>query len=123
METNSKKVLEALPDFSDYMRLADEVKKISYDKMVLENKIKIAEAENFKQVMTDPKYFTSGKAVPVSFYENAFKFSGLDGNLILPREQLADLVSTLEQKRSQFEIYKSMVDLYKTLVYQEKTMA
>lgn len=123
METNSKKVLEALPDFQDYMNLAREIKAISFEKMVMENKIKSKEAETFKIVMTEPKYFIAGKAVSVSYFENAYKFSGLDGELITMREHLADLVSELELKRSQFEIYSRMHDLFKTLVYQEKVMA
>lgn len=123
METNSKKVLAALPDFDKYMELAEEIKNISIEKMLTENAIRTKEAETFKEVMTNPKYFTNGKTVPVSYFENAYKFTGIDGELTSMREHLAKMVALLEQKRSQFEIYKQMHDLFKTLVYQEKTMA
>ncbi len=123
METNSKKVLEALPDFEKFMDLAREIKKISFDRMLLENGIKKKESDTFKLVMTDPKYFINGKAVPVSYYDNAFKFCGIDGELIEMRNQLAELVSQLELKRSEFEVYNRMHELYKTLVYQEKVLS
>lgn len=123
METNSKKVLEALPDFEKFMDLAREIKKISYDRMLLENRIKEKEAETFKTVMSEPKYFVNGKAVPVSYYDNAFKFPGIDGELLDLRNKLADLVSDLELKRSQFEVYNRMHELFKTLVYQEKVLS
>ncbi len=123
METNSKKVLEALPNFDDYMRLAQEIKQISYDRMLTENAIKEKESGTFKTVMTDPKYFVNGKAVPVSYFDNAYKFSGLNGELLEMRNHLADLVSDLEMKRSMFEVYGRMHDLYKALSYAEKNMS
>jgi hypothetical protein len=123
METNSKKVLAALPDFQDYMQLAEEIKRLSLEKMLTENTIRAREAEAFQKVMTDSKFFVNGKPVSVSFFDNAFKFAGIDGNLLTLREHLADMVSELELKRSQFEVYGKMHDLFKTLVYQEKIMA
>ncbi len=123
METSSKKVLEALPDFDDYMKLAGEIKNISYERMLTENAIKAKEAEIFRTVMTDPKYFTNGKAVPVSYFDNAYKFSGLNGELLDMRSHLADMVSELELKRSQFEVFGRMHDLYKALSYAEKNMS
>jgi hypothetical protein len=123
METNSKKILAALPSFEDYMQLAEEVKALSIEKMKLENEIKRSEALNFQAVMTDEKYFKQGKPVSVSYYENAYKFTGIDVDLIRFRNHLAELTAELERKRTQFEIYKQMHDLYKTLAYQEKAMS
>lgn len=122
METNSKKILEAMPSFDDFMDLAEEIKKLSVYKMNLENKIKTQESDNFKTVMTDPKYFTNGKPVPVSFYDGAYKHTGLENNLVNLRGELAEVVALLELHRSKFEIFKGMHDLFKTLVYQEKNM-
>ena len=123
METNSKKVLAALPSFEDYMNLAEEIKKISLEKMLTDNAIKSKEAETFKTVMTEPKYFVQGKAVPVSYFENCYKFSGINGEILEMRTHLAEMVSLLESKKTQFEIYKQMHELYKTLAYQEKGMS
>jgi hypothetical protein len=123
METNSKKVLAALPTFEDYMHLAEEIKMLYLEKMKLENELKRSEALNFQAVMTDPKYFKQGKPVPVSYYENAYKFTGLEIDLMQYRTRLAELVAELDNKRNQSEIYKIMHDLYKTLAYQEKAMS
>lgn len=123
METNSKKVLEALPTFEQFMDLVGEIKAISFERMVTENEIKSKEAETFQTVMTDPKYFQNGKAVPVSHFENSYKFNGIDGELGNMRRHLADVVSQLEAKRNQFEVYKQMHDMWKTLVYQEKSLS
>lgn len=123
METSSKKVLAALPDFDAFMAIAQEIKKLYHSKMILENEIKTSESNAFKAVMTDPKYFNNGKTVSVSYFENLYKHKGLENETLELRQKLADVVSELDLKRSQFEIYKQMHDLYKTLVYQEKNMS
>ena len=123
MQTNSKKVLEALPTFDDYLNLIEEIKTISFEKMLTENAIREKEAETFKRVMTEPQFFVNQKAVSVSYYENCYKFTGIDGELVRMREHLAKMVALLEQKRSQVEVYNKMHEMYKTLVYQEKSLA
>lgn len=122
METNSKKIMEAMPSFEDFMALAEQIKVLSVSKMKLENQIKEVESSNFKEVMTNEKYFVSNKPVAISFFENAYKFAGIDGNLVNLRNQLADSQAALEMKRHEFEIYKAMHDLFKTLVYQERVL-
>jgi hypothetical protein len=120
METNSKKILAALPDWEDFMALAEEIKKLYVYRMGLENKIKSIESENFRRVMSENLFFVNGKPVPVSYYENAYKHSGIDNNLVAVREELAETVAMLEQKRNIFEIYNRMLEMHKTIVYQEK---
>jgi hypothetical protein len=122
METNSKKLMEAMPSFDDFMNVANEIKTLSVTKMRLENQIKSAEAETFRTVMNEPKYFTNGKPVAVSYFENAYKFCGIDNGLVELRNSLAETQAALELKRNQFEVYRAMHDLFKTLVYQERVL-
>jgi len=122
METNAKKVLAALPDWDDFSKLAGEIKKLYVYRMKLENEIRALESENFKTVMSNSKYFVNGKAVSVSYYENAYKHTGLENNLLNLRGELSEVVALLEMNRSQFEIYRMMQELHKTLTYQEKNM-
>ena len=123
METNSKKLMEALPSFDEFMGIANKIKELSIRKMRLENKIKETESESFKEVMSNPKFYVNGKPVAVSFFENAFKFTGIDGNLVLLRNELADTQAELDEQRNLFEIYKQMHDLFKVLVYQERVFS
>ena len=122
MDTSSKKVLEALPDFQDFMSLADKIKQLYVSRMKIENQIKTAESEAFRQVMNNPEYFTNGKPVAVSYFENCYKHKGLNGEIAELRNQLAETMSELERSRTQFEIYQRMLEMHKTLVYQEKVM-
>lgn len=122
MVTNSQKVLEAMPTFDDFTKLAEEIKALSIAKMKMENRIKAEEAATFRRVMTDAEFFVGGKPVSVSYYENAYKFSGLNGSLTEARNMLADMQAALDEKKNQFEIYRQMHDLFKTLVYQERVL-
>lgn len=122
METNSKKLLEAIPDFTKFTELSQEIQSLYFDKMVTENQIKQVESENFKEIMTNPKYFINGKAVPVSYFENAYKFVGLDGELVTLRSRLATIVSSLDLKRMQYDIYKQMIEVWRTASSNERAL-
>jgi hypothetical protein len=123
METNSKKILAALPDFEDYMKLAEEIKRLSHAKMMCEKDIKEMESRAFQRVMNEPAYFVNNKAISVSYFENAYKHAGINREIIPFREELAQLTSELDAKKSQFEIYRMMQDMYRALAYQEKSMS
>lgn len=123
METNSKKILAALPSFDNFMELAEEVKKLSLKKMRLENEIKRDESQNFLQVSENQSFWKSGKPVSVSFFDNAYKHRGINGELLPIRDEYACISAELDSKKTQFEIYRQMMDLYKALAYQEKSMS
>ena len=122
MDTNSKRMLEALPDFDRMFELIEEIKKLSLSKMRQEAGIKTKESEVFAEVMTDPKYLVGGKQPAVNYFDNAYKYSGIDGNLVPLREALMITISEIEAKKSEYELHKEMLDMFKTLVYQEKGM-
>jgi len=115
MNNNADEVLKSIPDFDDFTKLTEEITKVSYDKMVLEAKIKEGEANVFKVTSTDPQYQVAGKAPAVSYVENTFKFSGLSGELIPLRQELAACTASLEGKKLQMDVYKTMVEIWRTL--------
>jgi hypothetical protein len=122
MDTNSGKILEALPNFTDILKLIEEIKEKSFRKMSVESEIKAKEAENFLEVMQNSEYFVQGKPVAVSYFENAYKYSGIKGNLLDLRSELAQLTSELEVLRGRHELYKQMQDLYKSVVFAERSV-
>lgn len=123
MKTNSKELMEALPDFDKILDLIKEIRNLSYEKMVLESTIKQAEAATFHKVMTDPNLFVNGRTVSVSYFENAYKQSGFQGEITALRVELASIVSELDMKRNQLDVYKQMHEMWRTMVYSEKAMS
>jgi hypothetical protein len=123
MDTNAKKVLEALPDFNDAQDLIEHIKEITIAKMRLDADIKAQESTNFNEVMNSPKYMIGGKQPAVSYYENAYKYTGIDGNLMILRDKLSTTTAELEALKSRYELYRQMQDMYKTLTFMERGIA
>lgn len=122
METNSKKILEALPSFNEYLGIIEEIKALNVKKMQLDAVIKQEESRNFVEIMSNPKYFVSGKAVPVSYYENAYKHTGVDGNLVPLKAEFIRISAELDALKARYDVYRQMQDLYKSIVYAERAL-
>ena len=120
MDTNAKKVLEALPDFNDAQDMIEQIKVVTIAKMRLDADIKAGESANFNEVMTSAQYMVGGKQPAVSYYENAYKYTGLEGNLIVLRDKLSTTAAELDALKSRYELYRQMQDMYKTLVFAER---
>ncbi len=118
MKANLKEILESIPDYEDFMKLAGEIGQLSFEKMRLENQIKTKEAETFRAAMT-PR--NPGDKVPsVSFVENAYLHTGFDGQLTALRDGYAYLCGELDKKRIQLSIYKDMIGLFQTVSANER---
>jgi len=119
MKSNLQAILEAIPDFEDFMQLADEIGELSFKKMQLDNKIKEAETLVFRTAMASP--LENGKLPSATFVNNAFLHTGMNGELVEKREQLADYSAQLEKKKIQLSIYRDMLELYRTFSANERT--
>lgn len=119
MKANLKDILEAIPDFDDFMELAEEIREFSFRKMQLENQIKENEASTFKQAMQIPN--DEGKLPSASFVTNAYLHTGLYGEIIPMRDELAAVSSQLDKKKIQLSIYRDMMELFRTVSANERT--
>lgn len=115
MKNSVDEVLKSLPDFEDFMRIASEIKDLVYRKMVLETTIKELEATVFSKATTDTKYFQNGKPPSVAFIEKTWSYCGMSDEIVPIRIELARIISELEEKRIQMEVYKSMIDVWRTM--------
>lgn len=120
MDSRASEVIKNIPDYDKFMELTVEISKLQYKKLSLETLIKSKEADNFKTVSTDERFFQNGKPPSSTFIENAYKFSGIDGSLIPLRLELAEVTAKLEQKRLEMDVYKTMVDIWRTLSSTER---
>lgn len=119
MKANLKDILEAIPDFEDFIKLTEEIRELSFYKMQLENKLKGREALIFQEAMSKP--LENGKFPSASFVTNAYLHTGFNGELMEDREKLAHTSSDLEQKKLQLSIYKDMLELYRTFSANERS--
>jgi hypothetical protein len=118
MKANLKDILEAIPDFEDFMKLAGEIRELSFKKMKLESTLKAGEAITFREAMSKP--LENGKLPSSSFVINAYLHMGINGELVGDRELLASVSSELEHKKIQLSIYRDMLELYRTFSANER---
>lgn len=123
MKATLKDVLAAIPDFEDLSRLSDNIAELLFKKLLLDKDIKAGESAVFKRCMLDSGTFVGGKPMPVSMIENAYKFGGMDGELLPLRTELAEVTSKLEKAKLQLDIYKNMMDIWRTLSANERSSA
>jgi len=120
MQSDIKEVLSKIPEFSDFIALADTIRDLSYKRLLLEKKIKDVESQIFREAVSNETYQINGKAPAVSFIESAYKQSGFDGELVEPREELAKVTSDLEHAKLTLDIYKMMLEVWRTLSANER---
>lgn len=120
MKTSSIEVLKTIPDFDDFIKLSQDIGNLSYKKLSLESEIKYKESQVFKVATTTDAFLIDGKKPSTTAIDNTYKHSGIDGEILPLRAELAEVVSQLEQKRIQLDIYKSMIEVWRTLSSNER---
>lgn len=121
MKDNIKEILQALPDFTDLMSLSDKIAEVQHAKLTVEMKIKLGEANVFKEAFTNPQYFQNGKPPSAVSVESTLKYAGLNGDLVSLRKEFIDNTVELEHLRMQMDIYKTMIEVWRTLCSNERT--
>lgn len=119
MKANLRDIIESIPDYEDFVKLAEEIGELSFKKMQLDNRIKAAEAETFKAAMGQP--LENGKLPSASFVNGAYIHTGLSGQLVEQRELLADYTAQLEKKKILLSIYRDMINLFQTVSANERS--
>ena len=121
MKGTPEEVLKAIPDFDEFKRLSEEITKLMYDKLILDTSIKDLESRVFETASNNEKYFQGGKSPSTAYIERTWGYRGLNGEIMPLRIKLAELVSQLDGKRSQMDIYKTMVEIWRTLCSNNRT--
>ena len=121
MENSPDKVLKAIPDFEEFMKLSNEIAVLMYKKLSLDAQIKEGESDVFRIATTDEQYFQGGKPPSSTAIDNTFKYTGFNKELIPLRNELAKTVSELEGKKLQMDVYKQMIDIWRTLCSNNRT--
>lgn len=103
-----------LPDYDELMSIIDGIGELVEAKESLELQIAIQEAVAFKTCATNEDYFVSGKPPAVAYVTVTYKTTGLDGEIIPMRRNLAVTIARLEVARKRYEILKSRIDVWRT---------
>lgn len=103
-----------LPDFDDMAKAIDKISALALKKSLLEVEIKSLECKVFTVAMTDPAYLQGGKPPSTTYIENAFKYTGLGGEILPLRVELAKVSSELEKERLDFDLMKDAIEIWRS---------
>ena len=106
--------MTTVPDFDDMSNLADKIRELTAKKMLLDIQIKAREAEITQVMCSDQSYFQNGKPPSMALIESTLQYSGINGELLPMRKELALTISALEEAKLRFDIYRMQLDLYRT---------
>jgi hypothetical protein len=121
MKANLKDILESIPDFDDFVNLANEIGELSFKKMQLENKIKAEEAVTFTKAINE--FLIDGKRPSVSHIEKAYLHTGINGELLEERLKLADITAMLEKRKLLLSIYRDFLEVFRTVSANERSVS
>ena len=120
MKSSVEEIIKQIPDFEEFIKLADQIRELSFQKLLLEKEIKEKEANVYRTAVVDSRFFVGGKSPAVSYVKSAYEHSGLEGEILPLREQYAKVSSDLEHARITMDVYKSMLDVYRTVSANER---
>lgn len=118
----SKDILDKLPDYEELLNIIETIGKLTVEKLMLEVDIKSAESAIVRKTTTDVAYFQGGKAPSMAYVESAYKYTGIDGELIPKRERLAYLISEIDKAKLSYETFKVMSEIWRTLSANERNV-
>lgn len=103
-----------VPDFDDMMSLADKIGDLQRKVLVLDLQIKEKISIATSTVMSDQKYLMDGKRPSMELVKSTYHVSGLSGEIIPLRNELAETEAELERCKLKFQVYRDMVTIYVT---------
>lgn len=121
MKLNVVEIGKALPDYEDLLALSSEIRQVMVKKLLLEQQIKEGEAVAVKRATTEEQFFLNGKPPSMEYIKSTFLWSGINGELISVRKELAEVSAQLDQLKAKFEIIKLMFDVWRTLSANERS--
>lgn len=115
MNSNLQDIIAKIPDFEDFVKLAEEIGDLSFSKMQLENQLRAKEAEIVRKAMSDMNFLINGKSPSMNVLESTYKFTGFNGELLEERLKLADITAKLEKRKLLLSVYRDMLEVFRTV--------
>lgn len=103
-----------LPDFEELQKYIEVIGQLALAKSLLDIKIRALESDIFRIALVKPELQQGGKPPSATFIESAYKYAGLEGELIPLRKELAKITTTLETKRLTFELLKDKIEVWRS---------
>jgi hypothetical protein len=102
------------PDFEKMDTISDEIHGLQKKKLLLEVEIGEVEADTVMELRTNEEHFVKGKPLAMNYIKETYLFSGLKGELVEKRRELARVTADLEKSKRSYYLFKQIVDAWRT---------
>jgi hypothetical protein len=103
-----------IPDWGELVSKSNEILELDKIKGSLGVLIKKTEADVVLKSMLDSSHFVNGKIPSMDFVKSTYMYTGFNSELLVLREQLAEITAELNRAEREFDIMKIRIDLYRT---------
>lgn len=102
------------PDFEEMLKMVDTIRNLNNEVQALKVQLDVAEADTVKKATTDKSLSPDGKYLSVTFVNSTFKITGINGELVPKRLELARKSADLDKAYKVFEIMKLQFEAWRT---------
>jgi hypothetical protein len=103
-----------LPDFNDLLSYSKLIGALNRKKELLTVEIKEMESSTILTVTGNHEYWIAGKPPSFSFVENTYMYTGIGGEIIPKRKELAKISGDLEEAKSTLEVMLAKIEVWRT---------
>ena len=111
-----------LPDIDKLYELSELIRDLSFKKGLAKLEIQKEEANITREATNDKKWFVNNKPPSQTYIDNAWKFTGFDGNLLKKREELNHIDVELDDAYREYELLKLLIEIWRTQSANERNV-
>jgi len=108
------------PDFEDMLGMVEVIRKLNVEVQILRVDLDVAEAETVKKASMDKSLSNDGKYLSTTFINSTYKITGINGELIAKRRELARLSAELDKAEKLFLVMKMQFEYWRTIQANER---
>lgn len=120
MKTTSIELLENLPELETMLGIADEIAKVTVEKLSIERDIKARESKIVLETMSNPLYFVGGKPPSMAFIASTYLYTGIKDELLELRSRLADAIAEEARLKSRLDLLKEFFNMWRSMNASER---
>jgi hypothetical protein len=102
------------PDFEEMLGMIDVIRNLNAEVQIAKVDLDVAEAETVKKASTDKSLSPDGKYLSVTFINSTYKITGINGELVAKRRELARKSAELDKAYKLFDVMKMQFDAWRT---------
>jgi len=110
-----------LPDIDELFKMIEDIRDKSLQKGLLEIKIKAMEGDITNEVVSNPIYKRDGKTPSQAYIDSAYKYAGINNEMIPLRETLVTLDIEIGYLKAKFDLLKALIDIWKAESYNTRS--